>query len=106
MRLYEISAIIDQVLLLESYYFPKHGRIIKHFFLGKAGILGAYCDICSYMLHIVYMFAPMLDVFYQYKNFVNIDINDLNVLLSGLLHKSDLNVLLSELLHKSSSLFQ
>ena len=40
-------------------------------FLFTVVILGAYCDICLYILHNLYMFALMLVVCYQYKNFVN-----------------------------------
>ena len=54
------SVVTGQVLFLKSYSFLKHRRIIKHAFLGKVVILGAYCDICLYMLKIVYACNYML----------------------------------------------
>ena len=51
-RLHVISSIIDQALFLKYNHLWKHERIIKHAFLGKELVLGAYCDIYIYMLHI------------------------------------------------------
>ena len=77
-----MSAIIEQVLFLKSYYCPKYRRINKHAFLGQSGdwvhsVIYAY--ICRMLLH---MFALMLVVCYQYITYVNVDIIGLNVLLS------------------------
>ena len=45
---------------------------------GKAVILGAYCDICLYMLHIAIYIFTYVGCIYQYKTIVNIDIIGLN----------------------------
>ena len=87
MRLYVISAIIDQVLFSKSYYFSKYERIvnIRIFIFTKRSywmpiVIYAY----SCMLHIAYVCAFTLVVCYQYKTFVSIDIIGLNNILSNL----------------------
>ena len=79
-----ISAHIDRILLLNSFFFIplKHNQV--YFLVTKRLYwvnIVIYAYICCILL---YMFALMLIVCYQYKAFVNIGIVGLYILLSNL----------------------
>ena len=56
-------------LFLTHYYFSKNEQIIKHAFFKKVVILGAYCEICLYMLHIAIYVCTYVGCMLLIQNF-------------------------------------